>query len=648
MSPERRRIDPKSTFADLVAGVSVALILIPQSLAYAELAGMPPVRGLYAAALPPLLAAGFASSPWLQTGPVALTALLTYGALAARATPGSDEYIAQAALLALIVGATRIAIGYLRAGAVTYLMSHAVLRGFTLGAAILIGSSQIPAVLGASPQLLGIFARAAEALQSPSLWDYEAIGFGGLALAFIVGGRLVHPLFPGLLVAVVAAIGISTAIGFAGDQVGFIPSGLPQIPWTLPWSETPSLLLPGIVIALVGFAEAASISQTFADREQRPWDPNREFVSQGVANVAAAASGGFPVGGSFSRSAINHLAGARTQLAGGVTGLAVLAVLPFAYALAPLPKAVLGVAILSAIRSLFNPAPLFELWRLSRLQGGIGFATLAMTLIFAPRVEIAVVVGIALAVAIHLWREGGQQIEVRGDDDELVLRPMGVMWFGSAPGFRRSLNRHLAERGELRRLVVDLSGLGRMDLSGAYALKAATDAAQIRGVAVAFANIPPQLQRIVHKVCPDVAVRSPGGGIRDGRGQRPPHRAKEPSMPTTAAELVQRAKEQVRTYNAEEAAKQIRERANLLLIDVREPNEHNLGVIEGAELVPRGLLESKIGDLCSDPENDILIYCAGGNRAALATKTLNEMGYPNAVCVDCAFMELVAAVDADR
>ena len=119
-------------------------------------------------------------------------------------------------------------------------------------------------------------------------------------------------------------------------------------------------------------------------------------------------------------------------------------------------------------------------------------------------------------------------------------------------------------------------------------------------------------------------------------------------MPTTAAELVQRAKEQVRTYNAEEAAKQIRERANLLLIDVREPNEHNLGVIEGAELVPRGLLESKIGDLCSDPENDILIYCAGGNRAALATKTLNEMGYPNAVCVDCAFMELVAAVDAVR
>lgn len=115
-------------------------------------------------------------------------------------------------------------------------------------------------------------------------------------------------------------------------------------------------------------------------------------------------------------------------------------------------------------------------------------------------------------------------------------------------------------------------------------------------------------------------------------------------MSTTAAQLIAKAKAEIKTCDADSAAKQIRERANLLLIDVREPNEHNLGVLEGAEIVPRGLLESKIADLCSSPEQDILIYCAGGNRAALATKTLNEMGYPNATCIDCAFMELVDAV----
>ena len=200
---------------------------------------MPPVRGLYAAALPPLLAAVFASSPWLQTGPVALTALLTFGALAARTTPGSDEYIAEAALLALIVGASRLAIGLLRAGAVTYLMSHAVLRGFTLGAALLIGASQIPSILGASPQLEGILARAGVSLLTPELWNWEAIGFAGLTMALIVGGRLIHSLFPGLLVAVIVAIGISKSLGYDGIQVGPIPPGLPEIPVEPPLARNP-------------------------------------------------------------------------------------------------------------------------------------------------------------------------------------------------------------------------------------------------------------------------------------------------------------------------------------------------------------------------------------------------------------------------
>ncbi|NNL84210.1 MAG: STAS domain-containing protein [Myxococcales bacterium] len=636
---------PASTLlADLVAGVSVSLILVPQALAYAELAGMPPVRGLYAAALPSVIAAVFASSPWLQTGPVALTALLTFGALSSRAVPGSDAYIGQAALLAMVVGVTRLSIGSLRAGAVTYLMSHAVLRGFTLGAALLISASQIPSILGVAPELTGIFARAGDALIKPDLWDWEAIGFSGLTVSLIAGGRLVHPLFPGLLVAVVAAIGISVAVGYGGFQVGEIPAGLPEFSLALPWAELPYLIFPGIVIALVGFAEAASISQTFAEREQRPWDPNREFVSQGAANLASSVSGAFPVGGSFSRSAINHLAGARTRASGGITGLAVLAILPFTGMLGALPKAVLGMAILSAIRGLLNPAPLLEMWRLSRPQAGVGLATFVLTLVFAPRVEIAVVSGVALAIAVHLWREGEQEFGFEKSGHELTVRPMGVLWFGSAPAFRRTISRRLGQSPEARSLVVDLSGVGRLDLSGAYALKASLDAAVERGVSVALANVPPQLTRIVGKVCPKVRITTAAAESH----VRQPKNAEEHQMPIEPSELVARAKAQVRTIGAGDAANQIRRRGNVLLIDVREPNEHEKGVVEGAELVPRGLLESKIGGLCSSPEQDILLYCAAGNRAALATKTLVEMGYTNATCIDCSFAELAAAVESWR
>jgi rhodanese-related sulfurtransferase/anti-anti-sigma regulatory factor len=230
-------------------------------------------------------------------------------------------------------------------------------------------------------------------------------------------------------------------------------------------------------------------------------------------------------------------------------------------------------------------------------------------------------------------------------EGELLLRPMGVMWFGSAPRFRRALNRRLNENKELRRLIVDLSSLGRLDLSGAYALKASLDAARTRGVSVALANIPPQLERIVGRVCADIPLLDPIA-LKRWPERRLATRKEEDKMLVSAKEMIRKAKQEIRTYSAEEAAKQIRERASLLVLDVREPNEHNLGVIEGAELVPRGLLESRISELCTSPEQDILIYCAGGNRAALATKTLNEMGYKNAACIDCAFIELQAAVEA--
>ena len=265
--------------ADAVAGVSVALVLIPQSMAYAELAGMPPWHGLYAAAAAPILAAPFVSSRYLQTGPVALTCLLTAGALAGSAAPASPEYVGLAAVLALVVGLARLVIGVMRWGGVAWLMSQPVLRGFTVGAALLIVGSQLPSALGARPDGGKVLDRAIAALSAPAGWTWGAVGLSVVTIALMMGGRRVHRLFPGVLVA--AAIGIAaSAAGLpVGPLIGDVPAGLPPLSLDLPWSSLPSLLVSGVVIALVGFAEASSISRTFAAEDAAT--PNSSSASTG-------------------------------------------------------------------------------------------------------------------------------------------------------------------------------------------------------------------------------------------------------------------------------------------------------------------------------------------------------------------------------
>ncbi len=306
---------------DLIAGLSVALILIPQSLALADLAGLPAYHGLYAAVLPLLVAAFFVSSPYLQTGPVAITSLLTFGALSSMALAKSPDFVALAALLAIVVGLARVGLGLARAGFLAHFMSHAVLVGFTTGAAILIIASQLPTALGAQPPAGKLLVQAWWALAHPGSWELASIALGGLTIVLVLGGRRLHALFPGVLVAVAIGLAFSLLTGYTGPSVGAIPSGLPPFTLDLPWRALPALLVPGGVIALVGFAEPAAIARTFAAQDRQRWSPDREFISQGMANLAAGVSGGFPVGGSFGRSFVTRLAGGKTRWSGAITGL---------------------------------------------------------------------------------------------------------------------------------------------------------------------------------------------------------------------------------------------------------------------------------------------------------------------------------------
>jgi sulfate permease, SulP family len=507
---------------DVLAGITVALVVVPQSLAYAELAGLPAPQGLYLAAVAPLAAALFASSPYLQTGPTAVTSLLTLGALSHLAPLKTADFVALAALLALIVGGIRILVGLLRLGGVAYLMSEPVMVGFTVGASIVIVASQLPAALGVDASG-GIVVAAMRALAHPDRWDTEAVALSALTLILIFGGRRLHPLFPGVLVAVALAVVFSHSGGYDGATVGTIPSGFPSLVSGLPWGSFGELLVPAAVIALVGFAEPSAIARSYATLDRSQWDPNREFIGQGVASLAGAAVGAFPAGGSFSRTAVNRLAGARTRWSGAITGLVVLAFLPFGGVLSDLPRPVLAATVIGAVATLIQPRPLHELWRYTRLQFYIASLTLVLTVVLAPQVQEAVIVGTALAVAVHLRREIMLSVPTWSEGDELHLKPKGVLYFASVPSLERAFAGLLQCHPEARHLVVHLDGLGRVDVTGALALKSLLATAASAGLEGRVVDVPPQATKIVARVL-EGAPRGPRRRRATRKGTSPPSR----------------------------------------------------------------------------------------------------------------------------
>lgn len=495
--PTARRLRPP--FDDIVAGLTVALVLIPQSVAYAALAGLPPSAGLVAAIFPPLAAAAFASSPYLQTGPTALASLLTLGILSSLVPPGSTAYVEMAALLALMVGLLRIVIGALRFGAIAYFMSLPVLRGFTSGAAVLIVASQVPNVLGVDAGRRAVWSAAWHAVREPAAWNLGAVGLAILTLVLVRGSRRISPLIPGTLLAVAAGVALSHWLGNLGPLVGEMPSALPLPSLDFRWARAADLALGAAVIAIVGFAEPAAIARTFAERS-RPWNADRELVSQGIANVVAGLVRGFPVGGSFGRSALGRQAGGRTRLSGAVAGLAVLAFFPFAGVLESLPRAVLGAIVMTAAWSLLDLRSLFQLWRVARLQATTALGTFALTLVLAPRVDYAVILGISFALFTHLYREA--QLGVRFDRSNGTIRVEldGVLWFGSTQALEKVLNRIESQLAGVSCVVIDATHLGRIDFSALMMLHDLETRLRLRGLDVRLEGMHGRSERIMERI----------------------------------------------------------------------------------------------------------------------------------------------------
>lgn len=428
-----RQYDRGAAAKDGLAALIVTLMLIPQSLAYALLAGLPPVTGLYASILPLIAYTLLGTSRTLAVGPVAVVSLMTAAALGPLFAAGSAEYAGAAMLLALLSGALLLLMALLRLGFLANFLSHPVISGFISASGILIALGQLKHILGiqmhgdSAPALLQGLVLGLPQAHLPT----AIIGVASLAFLFLVRSKLAGWLLAlglsarvagnltkigpvlALLVAV-AAVGLLRLADAGVRVVGAVPSGLPM--FSLPPFD-PQLalqLLPAaLLISLVGFVESISVAQTLAAKRRQRIEPNQELVALGGANIAAALSGGFPVTGGFARSVVNFDAGAQTPLAGALTaaGIAVT-VLFFTPLFHNLPHAVLAATIMVAVLGLVDLAALRRTWRYSRQDASAMAATMLGVLLIG--VEAGIILGVGLSLLLFLWRTSQPHIAVVG------------------------------------------------------------------------------------------------------------------------------------------------------------------------------------------------------------------------------------------
>lgn len=519
---------------DLFAALIVTLMLIPQSLAYAMLAGLPPQAGLYASIAPLVAYAAFGTSRTLSVGPVAVVSLMTAAAIGDIAASGTAGYVEAALVLALLSGLVLLGMAAMRLGFLATFLSHPVISGFITASALLIAASQLKHILGVGLEgdtLVELVPALAEALPAANL---PTLLIGVLATVFLfwvrkgfkplllrIGVPLRAADFATKAGPVVAIIATTLAVA-AWDLsaqgvriVGVVPAGLP--PLSMPqfnpalWTQ---LLPVAALISLVGFVESISVSQTLAAKRRERVDANQELVGLGSANIAAALTGGYPVTGGFARSVVNFDAGARTQLAGVFTaaGIALVALL-FTPLFHNLPQAALAATIIVAVLSLVDLETVRHTWRYSRSD----FSAMAVTIlvVLGVGVEAGIVAGVALSILLYLWRTSRPHIAIVGQvpgtehfrnvDRHAVLTSPHVLsvrvdeslYFANARYLEDRLYDEVARRPEIRHVVLVCPAVNYIDASALDSLEVVNARLHEAGVAFHLSEVKgPVLDRL--------------------------------------------------------------------------------------------------------------------------------------------------------
>ena len=521
-----RHYDRTHAAQDGLAALIVTLMLIPQSLAYAMLAGLPPVSGLYASLLPLLLYAVFGSSRTLAVGPVAVVSLMTAAALQPLFPEGGPAYAGAALLLALMSGLILTLMAFLRLGFIANFLSHPVISGFISASGLLIAIGQVKHLLGISvsgENLLQLVPALFKALPTTH-WPTLLIGILSLAWLWWARARL-RPLLQRMGLSAQAAgnlakagpvlaiiLAILAVKGLQLDQtgvkvVGAIPQGLPGL--TLPSLDLHlalQLLPAALLISLVGFVESVSVGQTLAAKQRQRIEPDSELLGLGAANLGAALSGGFPVTGGFARSVVNHDAGAQTPMAGVFTaaGIAFSALL-LTPLLHDLPQAVLAATIIVAVLSLVDLGSLKRTWQYSRQDGTAQLATLLGVLLIG--VEAGILIGVGLSLLLFLYRTSRPHVAVVGlvpgsehfrnvqrfdvieAPSVLSLRVDESLYFPNARFLEERISELIASRPQVRHLVLMCPGVNLIDASALDSLETIAERLHTAGVQLHLSEV---------------------------------------------------------------------------------------------------------------------------------------------------------------
>lgn len=522
--------------SDLLAAVIVTIMLIPQSLAYALLAGLPPEVGLYASILPLVAYALFGTSNTLAVGPVAVVSLMTASAVGQIAEPGSAGYLQAAILLALLSGLFMLALGLFRLGFIAHFLSHPVIAGFITASGLIIAVSQIKHLLGVSAQgdnLLSLLQSLAS--QAPDIHS-ETILFGGGVLLFLLWARkALKPLLmrlglaeksAGLLARTGPVIGIliTSALAYVLDAealgvrlVGTIPAGLPG--WHMPQWQHPALrelALAAVMISIIGFVESVAVGHTLGAKRGEKIRPNQELIGLGAANVISAFSGGYPVTGGFARSVVNFDAGAATPAAGLFTAVGIAAAAFFLTPyLAYLPQATLAATIIVAVLALMDFSILKKTWNYNKFDFVAVSTTLLVTLAYG--VEIGVACGVFASLILHLYKTSRPHIAVVGKvagtehfrnierhpvvtfPEILSVRVDESLYFANVSYFEDRLLTLLETRPDVEHVIVLCAAVNEIDLTALEVLEAINDALKARGVRLHLSEVKGPVMDMIRK-----------------------------------------------------------------------------------------------------------------------------------------------------
>ena len=504
----------KTLRQDIIAGVTVSVMLVPQGMAYASLAGMPPIYGLYGGLLPLIIYAIFGTSRQLSIGPVAISALLMLAGVSQITDPGTDLYIQLVLITGLMIGLVQLVMSLLRMGFLVNFLSHPVIAGFTSAAAVIIAISQLKDVLGFSiPAMEQPFQTLFFAVSNlpQTQWLAAVMGFGSIVLMFVL--QQINRNLPAALI--VVALGITATWLFNLPDyglliVGEVPNGLPAFAiQEFDWNIIRELLPTVLIVTIIGFIESIGIAKALESKHRSyVVRPNQELMALGLSKIGGFFFQALPTSGSFTRSAINNEAGARTGVASIVAALLVAFTLvlltPLFYYL---PKAVLAAIVLMAVRSLFDWQEAVHLWKTHKQDFLMMLTTFVFTLTLG--IEFGVFLGMAMSVLAILYRSSTPHIAVLGNlpgtshyrnvnrfkeadnpEDLLIIRFDSQLYFGNASYFKESIRSLSWEKSDaLRDVILDFSSVTDIDSTGLLAVEEVVESLRNQNIRVLFSGM---------------------------------------------------------------------------------------------------------------------------------------------------------------